>query len=336
MDLSRPLTIWCNFEFPEPVLTELRQQITTRGHRLVLSPALQKSNLIAASSDPLLPEADIALGQPDPEQILKLLDRLRWIHLTSAGYTRYDRDDIRQALRQSGTAAKSPTAMTNSSYVYAEPCAEHIFAMMLGMARRLPQSMADQLGPQTWHAAEHRAECQLLVGQRVLILGLGAVGSRLVELLQPFKMHVTAVRRRPSANALCEVVSIDKTDELLPQADHVVNILPANAASDRFLDRRRIGLMKPTAILYNIGRGTTVEQPALLEALQKRKIAGAYLDVSDPEPVPPGDPLWAAPNCFITPHTAGGHKDEFARLARHFVENLDRFASGKELLDRII
>jgi len=76
----------------------------------------------------------------------------------------------------------------------------------------------------------------------------------------------------------------EKTDELLPQADHVVNILPANAGTERFIDRRRIGLMKPTAIFYNIGRGNTVEQPALLEALQKRKIAGAYLDVTDPEP----------------------------------------------------
>jgi phosphoglycerate dehydrogenase-like enzyme len=340
----RPLTIWCNFFFPEPVFTALREQISTRGHQLLLSPNLQKSNLIASGSDPLLPQADVALGQPEPEQTLTLLNRLRWVHLTSAGYTRYDRPDIRQAFQQS--AKVRPVAnphgqpmhamMTNSSQVYAEPCAEHLLAMILALARRLPQSMADQLGPQSWRVAEHRAECRLLLGQRVLILGLGAIGTRLVELLQPFKMHITAVRRRPGVHELCEVVSTGMTDELLPQADHIVNVLPANPATDRFLDRRRIGLMKPTAVVYNIGRGTTVDQPALLEALQNRRIAAAYLDVTDPEPVPPGDPLWTAPNCFITPHTAGGHVDEFARLARHFVENLDRYVKGEELVDRVI
>src|SRR6185437_6551748 len=193
----------------------------------------------------------------------------------------------------------------------------------------------DQLGPKTWHAAEHRAQCKLLLGQKVLILGLGSIGSRLVELLQPFKMDITAVRRKASGSELCLVVSTDRTDELLAQADHVVNVLPANASTERFLDRRRISLMKPTANFYNIGRGNTVDQAALMDALKNRKIAAAYLDVADPEPVPPGDPLWTTPNCFITPHTAGGHHDEFSRLARHFADNFDRFLEGKELKDRI-
>jgi len=118
---------------------------------------MQKSNLIGGDADPLLEQADIALGQPDPAQTIAL-QRLKWVHLTSAGYTRYDRDDIRQAIRRRGAI------MTNSSNVYAEPCAQHLLSMMLGMARRLPQSMADQLGPQTWHAAEHRTECHLLLG----------------------------------------------------------------------------------------------------------------------------------------------------------------------------
>lgn len=324
---SAPLTIWCNYYFPDPVLANLRQRLD--GHRLILSPTMQKSNLVGGEFDPLLNDADIALGQPEVKQAMEL-PRLRWVHLTSAGFTRYDREDIREAFRKRGAV------MTNSSEVYAEPCAQHVLAMMMAMARRLPQSMTDQLGAQSWHTAEHRAMCQLLLGQSVLILGLGSIGSRLVELLQPFKMQITAVRRRASQSELCQVVATEKTDELLPLADHVVNILPANAQTQRFLDGRRIGLMKPTAILYNIGRGTTVDQPALLAALQNRKIAGAYLDVSDPEPVPPGDPLWTAPNCFITPHTAGGHSDEFARLARHFLANLDRFVAGKELRDRII
>lgn len=323
---SAPLTIWCNYFFPEPALSELRERI--KGHRLVLSPTMQKSNLVQGEHDPLLNDADIALGQPDVKQTMEL-KRLRWVHLTSAGYTRYDRDDIRQALRQRGAA------MTNSSEVYAEPCSEHLLAMMMALGRRLPQGMVDQLGPQSWHAAEHRAQCRLLLGQTVLILGLGAIGRRLVELLQPLRMNITAVRRQPSNSELCRVVTTDKTDELLPHADHVVNILPANASTEKFMDRRRLSLMKPTAHFYNIGRGNTVDQAALIDVLRARKIGGTYLDVADPEPVPPGDPLWSAPNCYITPHTAGGHHDEFLRLARHFTDNLDRFVAGKELRDRI-
>lgn len=324
---SAPLTIWCNAKFPEPAMAELRQR--TGGHRLVFPASLQRSNLVGGSVDPTLSAADVAFGQPDPGQIIQL-PRLRWVQLTTAGYTRYDRDDVRAALRARGAA------MTNSSSVYAEPCAEHAFAMMLSMARRLPQCVDDQRAARPWRDAEHRAHCHLLTSQAVLILGFGAIASRLVELLAPLRMRVTATRRRPVGDEPCEVVPTERTDELLPAADHVVNLLPANATTEGFLDRRRIGLMKPGAVLYNIGRGTTVDQTALLEALHAERLGGAYLDVTDPEPLPPDHPLWSAPNCYITPHTAGGHADEFHRLVRHFADNLDRFVAGDTLGDRII
>jgi phosphoglycerate dehydrogenase-like enzyme len=94
--------------------------------------------------------------------------------------------------------------------------------------------------------------------------------------------------------------------------------------------------MKPTALFYNIGRGPTVDQAALQTALETNAIAGAYLDVTDPEPLPPDHPLWKLPNCWITPHTAGGHDDEFLRLFRHFLVNLRRFETGEPMLDRIV
>ncbi|MDB5300692.1 MAG: putative 2-hydroxyacid dehydrogenase [Phycisphaerales bacterium] len=323
---SAPLTVWCNAHFADAPLAELRARL--RNHMLVFPSSLHKSNLAAGGADPSLAEADVALGQPDPQQILQL-PRLKWVHLTTAGYTRYDREDLRQAFRQRGAI------LTNSSAVYAEPCAEHVFAMMLSMARRLPQCIDDQRASRPWHAAEHRERSHLLVGQTVLILGFGAIASRLVELLAPFRMNITAVRRRPLRNEPCRVLPTDQTDALLPRADHVVNILPANSATEGFLTRHRLGLLKPSAFLYNIGRGTTVHQPALMETLQQRRIAGAYLDVTDPEPLPPDHPLWSAPNCYITPHTAGGQPDEFHQLVRHFADNLDRFAAGKELRDRV-
>src|SRR5665213_699476 len=295
--MSPPLTIWCNTHFPDPAMAELRERLS--GHRLLLSAGLQKSNLVTAGPDPSLAQADIALGQPELGQAMSL-PGLRWVHLTSAGYTRYDRDDVRAAFAGRGAV------MTNSSSVYAEPCAEHVFAMMLAMSRRLPQCVEDQRAARPWRTAEHRAASHLLTAQTVLILGFGAIAARLVELLAPLRMEVVAVRRRPMGNEGCRVLPVGMTDELLPLADHIVNILPASPATTNFLDRRRLGLMKPTALLYNIGRGATVDQEALVTALNQQKIAGAYLDVTDPEPLPPEHPLWSAPNCHITPHTAGG------------------------------
>jgi phosphoglycerate dehydrogenase-like enzyme len=321
------LTIWCNPRFPEPALELLRDG--TRAHRVVFASASKESSLVGGAPDPLLDEADVAFGQPDPDQLLSAM-RVKWVHLNSAGYTRHDRDDLREALRARGAV------LTNSSSVYDEPCAQHLLAMMLGLARQLPQSLLDQRGARPWRAAEHRAHCRLLTGQTVLILGFGAIARRLVELLAPFRMHLVATRRSPRGDEPIRVAPEDQTDALLPAADHVVNILPANAGTERFFTAGRFGLMKPGAVFYNVGRGTTVDQPALAAALSDRRLAAAYLDVTDPEPLPPDHLLWRAPNCFITPHTAGGHHDEFERLVGHFVENLRRFERGEALRDRVI
>jgi phosphoglycerate dehydrogenase-like enzyme len=320
------LTIWCNAKFTPAALEQLKRGLA--GHRLVLS-ATPTGNLASAGPDPDLERADVALGQPDPSQVMGL-PRLRWVHLTSAGYTRYDRDDLRAALRARGAA------MTNSSAVYAEPCAEHVFSMMLALARRLPQCVVEQQTTRAWSAAEHRIRSRVLVGQTVVIVGYGAIGRRLVELLTPLRMDVVCVRRRPRGDESVRVVSQDRIDELLPEADHVVNILPENAETLRFFNAGRLRAMKPGAVYYNIGRGTTVEQEALVSALASGHLSAAYLDVTDPEPLPPNHPLWSARNCYITPHTAGGRDDEFEQLVRHFLDNLRRFEQGAALADRIV
>src|SRR6185503_280902 len=103
-----------------------------------------------------------------------------------------------------------------------------------------------------------------------------------------------------------------------------------------FMNAQRLSLMKQTAIFYNIGRGSTVDQDALLSALRENRIGAAYLDVTAREPLPAEHPLWTMANCYITPHTAGGHHDEFERLMKHFLENLRRFTSGQDLADRVV
>jgi phosphoglycerate dehydrogenase-like enzyme len=115
-----------------------------------------------------------------------------------------------------------------------------------------------------------------------------------------------------------------------------MNILPDNPETRGFINAHKFAVIKSSAVFYNIGRGTTVEQDALLAALQSGQIGAAYLDVTDPEPLPAEHPLWTAPNCFITPHTAGGFDREPEALVKHFLANLDRFVAGGDLRDRVI
>src|SRR6185369_4187381 len=137
--------------------------------------------------------------------------------------------------------------------------------------------------------------------------------------------------RHPRGDERLPVVTPEQLPAALAEADHVINILPDNATSRHFVNAERFFQMKRGAIFYNIGRGTTVEQQALAAALHRGQLAAAWLDVTDPEPLPGGHPLLAAPNCHITPHTAGGHRGEDETLVRHFLSNFRRYLAGEKL-----
>lgn len=315
----KPRRIWISFE-PNLLNTTLR-----RGQ-------LDEFDLIIGThgkSDPRLAEVEIAFGQPHPEQVIQL-PNLKWVHLNTAGYTPYDRDDLRSALRSRSAI------LTNSSSVFDEPCAQHALAMILSLNRRLPQALTDQRTARDWPANQLRSESQILKGQTVLLVGFGAIGKRLAELLSPFHLNLVGFRRQPRGDDPIRCLGIDELDKWLPTADHVVNLLPASASSDGLFDEQRFAKMKPSANFYNIGRGTTVNQEALQRALESNKIAAAYIDVTTPEPLPKDHPLWTTPNCFITPHTAGGHAEENERVIEHFAQNLKRYEQGDPLIDRIV
>ena len=321
------LRVWYNMNYPAPATELLKKGIAP--HQLIFARSLQASNLDAGAPDPQLAEADVAFGQPNPDALLDL-PNLKWVHLTSAGYERYDRADLREAFKTRGTI------LTNSSSVYDEPCAEHALAMMMALARRLPDAWERQRTDHAWPAAEIRANCHLMVGQTALILGYGAIARRLIELLTPLRMKLIAIRRKPAGNETVPTYPESEIERFLPQADHVMNILPGGTSTVSFMNAQRLSVIKPSAIFYNIGRGSTVDQDALLSALRGNRIAAAYLDVTAREPLPPEHPLWTTENCYITPHTAGGHHDEFERLMLHFLHNMRQYASGQQLLDRVI
>jgi phosphoglycerate dehydrogenase-like enzyme len=226
--------------------------------------------------------------------------------------------------------------VTNSATVYHEACAVHALSFILAQARQLPLALKTRTanGSPAWHAL--RGSSRTLRGENVLILGYGAIGRRLAELLRPLAMNVTAYRRKARGDEEVPVVTEGELARTLGNADHVVNILPESAETIHFCNRARFASFKPGAIFYNIGRGTTVDQWALLEALRSGLLSAAWLDVTEPEPLPENHPLWAELNCYLTPHVAGGQRDEAIALVRHFLGNLELFLQGAPLLDRVM
>jgi phosphoglycerate dehydrogenase-like enzyme len=324
---SRPLTIWSNALFAEADLRLLVEGV--RPHRLVFSASANASVLVAGAQDPLLPRADIAFGQPDAAQCLAC-EKLRWVEVTTAGYTRYDTPEFQEAFRARGAA------FSNVSEVFADSCAQHVLAMMLSLGRRLLPSYRDQLTNRSWHYTERRYESRLLTGQTVLLLGFGAIGRRLAELLAPFGLTLIAVRRQTRSERGVRIIPEERLSAALEEADHVVNILPDNASTLNYVNARRIACCKPGARFYNVGRGTTVDERALIEALRSGRISEAYLDVFTTEPLPPDHEFWTLPNCYITPHTAGGRHDQDTAIVQHFLRNLAAFEKGGAMVDRVV
>ena len=321
------LTIWTNAKFSDSDTQLLVEG--TRAHKLVFAQAASASVLDAGKPDPDLPQADIAFGQPDAAQCLAL-PKLRWVEVTTAGYTRYDTPEFRETFRARGAA------FSNVSEVFADPCAQHVLAMMLALGRRLLPSYRDQITDRSWHYAERRYDSRLLTGQSVLMLGYGAIGRRLADLLAPFGMKLTAVRRQTRSERGVRIIPEESVSSALAEADHVVNILPENASTRNYVNARRLACCKPGARFYNVGRGTTVDERALLEALRSGRIGEAYLDVFETEPLPPDHAFWTLPNCFITPHTAGGRHDQDTAIVRHFLKNLAAFERGEAMVDRVV
>jgi phosphoglycerate dehydrogenase-like enzyme len=176
---------------------------------------------------------------------------------------------------------------------------------------------------------------RLLAKETILIVGYGAIGRRLAELLTPFAVRVIGYRRTPQPATKVQVVGPEQLSSALAEADHVINILPESTETRRFFDAERLQLIKEGARYYTIGRGTTTDQEALAHTLESGHLSAAYLDVTDPEPLPPDHPLWSARHCYITPHTGGGHADESFRIVEHFVHNLQRYERGEELINRV-
>ncbi len=261
-----------------------------------------------------------ALVWLDPVDVSGLADRLalaphvRWVQLPFAGVERVAEYGLLDTVRI-WTCAKGS---------YAEPVAEHALALGLAGLRHLPTRIAAR----TWGVPAGTS----LFDQRVTILGGGGITGVLVELLAPFRVEVTVVRRRPEPMpGVARTVPATEFAEVLPGALLVILALALTPETTGIIGAPELALMDDSAWLVNVARGRHVDTGALVTALQQGSIAGAALDVTDPEPLADGHPLWDLDNCIITPHTADTIEMVLPLLAERIRTNVSRFASDEPL-----
>jgi phosphoglycerate dehydrogenase-like enzyme len=213
----------------------------------------------------------------------------------------------------------------NARGVYDAPLAEWVVGAILAMERGLVQSR-DAQAKRNWEAIEPPE----LLGRRVVILGLGSIGTAIADRLRPFGVEVIGVGRtaRDGVRGLADL------DAVLHDAEILVNILPLTSETTGLLDARRLSLLPDGALLVNAGRGRTIETAALVEELQAGRIRAA-LDVTDPEPLPPDHPLWGLPNVLISPHMAGDSPGSTTRAFELAGAQVRRFAAGEPLINEV-
>jgi phosphoglycerate dehydrogenase-like enzyme len=238
--------------------------------------------------------------------------RPRWVHTASAGVDHLMCPEL----------VASDTRVTNARGIFDQPIAEYVAALVLTMAKDLPRTLELQREG-VWR---HR-ESQRVAGTRACVVGSGPIGRAIVSTLKALGIVTALVGRRSRTG----IHGPDDLDRLMARADWVIAAAPLTAETHGMFDARRFGMMQPSARFINIGRGQLVVEEALVEAVSKRWIAGAALDVFDTEPLPPESPLWHVPGLIVSPHMSGdtvGWRDE---LGTQFVEMYERWAAGRSL-----
>lgn len=288
-----------------------------------------KARIVVAAEEEVLAheiaDAQMTIGPGYGDDIRQTAPEVIWHHVPWAGVERI----VTPLMRERGTI------LTNSRGISAPNMAEHAIAFILAFARSFPAFFAEQQR-RSWRGWDERPSFFELTDQTVVLLGTGAIGQAIAERLRPFGCRIVGVRRNPGEiTGFDDVLTFDELPSLLPRADHVVSSLPMTDSTRKIVDRAFIDAMKPGSYFYNIGRGGTVDQDALIGALRSGHLAGAGLDVTDPEPLPEDSPLWDAPNVIITGHTSGSSPKYHERGVGVLRENLRRYQDGRELLNMV-
>ncbi len=256
-----------------------------------------------------------------------LLDRagkLKYIQSIGAGTDQFPRDElVRRGIR-----------LASAQGVNMRAVAEHAMALILALARRLPEARDNQ-ARQHWRGmiADIGGREDELGGKTLLIAGLGQIGGRLAQLAKAFDMRVIGLRRNAAAGGPADIVRpMSELNALLPEADFVALTCPLTPETTNLIDAAALDRMKPAAYLINVARGRVVDEAALIAALRSGKIAGAALDVTVEEPLAADSPLWAMPQVLVTPHTAGETRKYEDNVIDILRDNLDRLWRGETQL----
>lgn len=302
------LTILCDFASPE-----LAEGVARRcaGARLLTVGA--DGPPPARLPGPVL--LTTGVGNPALPALLAAASELRWLHVFGTGVDTFPLHLVPPGVTM--TCARGATAV---------PIAEWVLAMMLAFEKQLPQSWISAPPARLWQAS-----LGTLDGRTLGLAGLGSIGTAVASRAAAFGMQVVALTRSPRADPPPGVQMVRTKEELCERADHLVLCLPATPATRHFIDGAALARMKPGSHLVNVARGALVDQEALRAALDAGRVAGAALDVVEPEPLPAGHWLYAHPRVRLSPHISWSAPQTFAALRERFLDNLGRFARGEPL-----
>jgi D-2-hydroxyacid dehydrogenase (NADP+) len=271
-------------------------------------------------------DTDVFIGWSLRPDFLLPAKKLKWIHSPAAA--------VNQLL--SPELVGSNIMVTNSTGVHGPVVAEHALALLLALAKRLPQAIEFQAKRQ-WSQTElwnERPRPREVDGATAAVIGMGVIGTEFTRRAKALGMRVLAVRQDPGKGlaGADQVYGSSDMDRALAEADYVLVCAPLTPATSGLISQARLSKMKKDAYLINVSRGQLIDEPALLRALEKRRIAGAALDVFCQEPLPRGSGFWKLDNVLITPHTAAVTERLWERHFRFIAEDLRRFFAGQPLL----
>lgn len=276
-----------------------------------------------------LPDTDIFVGSTLRPAQFADTKQLKWVHSTSAGVSQLMYPEL----------INSGIVVTNASGIFSIPMAEHTIGLLLALARNFPDTLRQQekaiwSQQQLWDKPQHLSE---LNGGVLLIIGFGSIGREVGQRAKALGMRVWGITSSGKGDLTHaeKILPISALNSALPHADYVVLSAPETSETKLLIGAPQLALMKRGSRLINIGRGSTLDEAALITALESGSLAGAALDVTETEPLPPTSPLWRAPNLFITPHTSAVSDRLWPRETALLMELLERWFDGRELINRV-
>jgi phosphoglycerate dehydrogenase-like enzyme len=298
---------------------EYRETIKTVDNNIKLT--IVKDSEVTSE---MLYTAEVMFGWPTEEQ-LQQAENLKWLHLPSAGADGYTKRELYKN--------SSEIQISNSSGVFGKPIAEHVFTMILSYNR----NFSEYTLLKTEKKWQRNFKVKDFFGSTLGIIGLGDIGTEVAMRAKAWGANVIAVKRTITEvpEYVDRLYTLEEIDEVLKQSDYVVLALPNTMKTKGIIDENKLRLMKPEAFLINVGRGSLIDQDALITALKEGWIGGAGLDVTEPEPLPEDNPLWDLPGVIITPHASGTSPSNDQRRFDIFYHNLLHYRNQEPLRNTV-